>query len=157
MTLPQESREQAQELYVVDGLTFEQVAAATGVAASTLKRWSDEGGWQEKKRALWEKLRQREAKRLELEMALVDKALETLDPQHVYAFDRLHKYSAKQQKGPEIAAPDIDRPKIFMEDLEFIAGTLKEADPEGLKVLARNFDLLVEQFKRQETGKGVPS
>jgi hypothetical protein len=37
-----ETREQAKELYVVDGLTFDQVAEATGVSVSQLKRWSAE-------------------------------------------------------------------------------------------------------------------
>ena len=37
-----EVRERAKELYVVDGLTFDQVAAATCVSASQLKRWSGE-------------------------------------------------------------------------------------------------------------------
>jgi len=37
-----EVRERAKELYVVDGLTFDQVAGATGVSVSQLKRWSAE-------------------------------------------------------------------------------------------------------------------
>jgi transposase-like protein len=41
-----EIRERAKELYVVDGLTFDQVAADTGVSVSQLKRWSgDEEEW----------------------------------------------------------------------------------------------------------------
>lgn len=43
-----EVRERAKELYVVDGLTFEQVAADTGVSVSQLKRWSaEEKEWAE--------------------------------------------------------------------------------------------------------------
>ena len=37
-----EVRERAKELYVVDGLTFLQVAQETGVSESQLKRWSAE-------------------------------------------------------------------------------------------------------------------
>lgn len=37
-----EVRERAKELYVVDGLTFDQVADTTGVSVSQLKRWSGE-------------------------------------------------------------------------------------------------------------------
>jgi len=44
-----EVRERAKELYVVDGLTFEQVAADTGVSVTQLKRWSaEEKEWAEK-------------------------------------------------------------------------------------------------------------
>lgn len=44
---------------------------------------------------------------------------------------------------------DIDRPAIFLSTLEWIAKKLQETDPEGLKVLARNFDTLVIQFKSE--------
>jgi len=43
-----EVRERAKELYVVDGLTFDQAAAETGVSVSQLKRWSaEEKEWEE--------------------------------------------------------------------------------------------------------------
>ncbi|SPD73803.1 hypothetical protein PITCH_A1980006 [uncultured Desulfobacterium sp.] len=42
---------------------------------------------------------------------------------------------------------DFDRPKIFLEDMQFIAGVLQEIDPEGLKVFSRNFDQIVKRFK----------
>ncbi|MCL4500448.1 MAG: DUF1804 family protein [Deltaproteobacteria bacterium] len=43
-----EVRERAKELYVVDGCTFDQVGAATGVSLSQLKRWSsEEKEWEE--------------------------------------------------------------------------------------------------------------
>ncbi|CAK7024723.1 MAG: hypothetical protein DELT_02533 [Desulfovibrio sp.] len=40
---------QAQSMYCVDRLSFEAVARETGVAASTLKRWSEKYGWREKR------------------------------------------------------------------------------------------------------------
>jgi transposase-like protein len=47
-----EVRERAKELYVVDGLTFDQVAEATGVSVSQLKRWSaEEKEWESKRLA----------------------------------------------------------------------------------------------------------
>jgi hypothetical protein len=49
-----EVREHAKELYLVDGLTFEQVAEATGVSLSQLKRWSaEEKEWEEGKGQDW--------------------------------------------------------------------------------------------------------
>jgi hypothetical protein len=44
---------------------------------------------------------------------------------------------------------DVDRPALFLEYIEWIAIKLKEMDPEGLKVLARNFDMLLIQFKTE--------
>lgn len=40
---------QAQEMYCVDRLSFDAVAEKMGVAASTLKRWSEKYGWREKR------------------------------------------------------------------------------------------------------------
>lgn len=40
---------QAQSLYCVDRLSFDAVAREIGVAASTLKRWSNKYGWREKR------------------------------------------------------------------------------------------------------------
>ena len=40
---------QAQELYCSDRLPFTRVAAITGVADSTLRRWADIHGWREKR------------------------------------------------------------------------------------------------------------
>jgi len=45
--------------------------------------------------------------------------------------------------------PAYDKPKVFLDNLEFIARQLQSTDPEGLKVLARNFDLLVMSFKAE--------
>lgn len=45
-----EMRQQAHDLYVMGGLTFEQVAQVTGVSVSQLKRWSaEELDWAERR------------------------------------------------------------------------------------------------------------
>jgi len=70
-----------------------------------------------------------------------------IDPQATYAYNSLAKTIADIKircRGPEIK---MDRPALFMESMEFIAGFLKEKDPEGLKILARNFDGIVDAFK----------
>ena len=45
---------------------------------------------------------------------------------------------------------DADKPKAFLESLQFIAESLKEIDPEGLKVLAGNFDAITARFKASQ-------
>ena len=44
--------EACEELYILDGLTFEQVAEKSGVAVATLKRWSSESApnWPERRK-----------------------------------------------------------------------------------------------------------
>ena len=57
-----------------------------------------------------------------------------------------------EENSPSQGA-DLDRPAIFLETLEWIALKLKETDPEGLKVLAKNFDTLVIQFKAEHANE----
>lgn len=42
--------EQAEVAYCIERRSFSEISLMTGIAASTLKRWSSLYGWQEKKR-----------------------------------------------------------------------------------------------------------
>lgn len=145
-----EIRERAEELYVVDGKTYDEVASATGVSFSQVQRWAADDAWQDKRRELRQALGEIKRNTVLLRKKLISEALEKLDPQIVYAVTRLETQATRTERRPEEAAPDIDRPRLFLENLEFIAGVLKETDPEGLKILARNFELLVSRFKEAE-------
>lgn len=70
-----------------------------------------------------------------------------IDNQAVYAYSNLLKKIVDIRPRDDGSAIDIDRPKLFLEDMEFIARTLKEIDPEGLKVLGRSIDIIVARFK----------
>ncbi|RJR32450.1 MAG: hypothetical protein C4567_18695 [Deltaproteobacteria bacterium] len=165
---PLSIRFRAEELYVEAGLNFEEVSRATrplvkelcgedkGVSVSQLKRWSAEDkekegkSWPEKQDERQAALRQIEREKLLLMRDLLDAARSTLDPQKIYAFTRLDKKAATGSRRPEEApAPDIDRPALFLEDLEFIVRVLKEIDPEGLKVIHRNIDQIVARGKAE--------
>jgi len=139
-------RERAEELYIVDGLTFDQVSRETGVSVTQLKNWSGAEGWREKREEYRVSRRSIRSTVTKLRKQLATDALSTSDPQKVFAFIRLEALASRQDKKGE-DAPKIDRPALFLEDIEFIAGILKDRDPEGLKILANNFDVLIEQFK----------
>ena len=47
-----DTRWRAMELYCADRLTFAQVAEATGIADSTLRRWADAYQWRERREEL---------------------------------------------------------------------------------------------------------
>ena len=147
MTISHAEREEARELYVIDGLTFEQVAGATGIAASTLQSWSNEEGWPEGRREYRESLREIRRNTVALRKKLIAEALESCDPQKVYAAVRLENVAARTAPKQQGVEPDIDRPRVFMEDMEFVAEVLKEIDPEGLKIFARHFETIIQRFK----------
>jgi hypothetical protein len=142
-----EIRERAEELYIVDARTFEQVAAETGVSVSQLKNWSADGGWRQKReeyRAARQSIR---STMMNLRQKMASEAAASADPQKVFAFIRLEALADKKERKTDTAAAKIDKPALFMESVEFIASYLKDTDPEGLKILARNFDGLIESFK----------
>lgn len=159
----------ARELYTVDALTFEAVAAELAEffpsetpSLTQIKRWAKEEDWRDRRSQL-------RRGRMELEDGSIDakrrllnlcrgklKSLEEndqeIDSQTMFGLVRVvnvvsPKESAK--KFDEVQAPEIDRPALFLEDMQFIASILKEVDPEGLKVFGRSFDLIVSRFKRQ--------
>lgn len=84
-----ETREQAEELYIIDGLTYEQVAQRSSVSLSQLKRWGGESGWVERRK----EYRQAQSTiRHGVTMAkakAVNALLTTMDPQTAYAFASL--------------------------------------------------------------------
>jgi hypothetical protein len=75
-------------------------------------------------------------------------AVGTIDNQAVYGYNAILKTIVDIRPRGD-AAVEIDRPKIFLENLEWIARALQETDPEGLKILARNFDQLTVKFKAE--------
>jgi transposase-like protein len=102
-----EVREQAAELYVTGGLTYEQVSKETGVPVQTLKRWASEENWTEQKREFRKALSDIRRKTVLLQRQLIQKALETLDPQAVYAVARLIQATrGKLPEGPDAAAKE---------------------------------------------------
>ena len=156
--IPWDIREHAEELYIVDRLTFEQVAQQTDVSATQLKNWAAAGEWREKREEYRASLQEIKSNTIKLRRALIAKAVKSLDPQDIYAAVRLENAATKQAKKDGVA-PDIDRPRIFLENMEFVADVLKEIDPEGLKILARNFETILIRFKDHEESrlKAIPT
>ena len=83
--------EQAEELYIIDGLTFDQVAERTGVSVSQLKRWSADATptWPERRREY--RTAQVSVRRgvMLAKARLIESVIESEDPQKAYAFGAL--------------------------------------------------------------------
>ena len=144
----------AEDMYVEQRMTYQAIADRLEVAVNTVKRWGQDGAWKEKRKDYLEKRRALKQKLANLRDAMIDQAAESQDPQQAFAALRILKMEMEQERKTETKTPDIDRPKIFMEDLEFIAETLKEIDPAALKVFAKNFETIVEQFKKKHEKSG---
>ena len=143
-----EIRFQAEEMFVEQRLTHEEISDRLDIGLSTVKRWSVDGNWKTLREEYFERRRMLKSNLAKLRENMMERAASNLDPQDVYAVIRLEKLAREREsKGQESSAPDADLPKIFLENMEFVAGVLKDIDPEGLRVLARNFDVIVNRFK----------
>jgi hypothetical protein len=84
-------REQAEELYIIDGLTYEQVAERTGVSLTQLKRWGtdSEPGWADRRREYRQAQTTVRRGVMLAKAKAVNSLLEVMDPQTAYAFSSL--------------------------------------------------------------------
>jgi len=102
--------ERAEELYCVDGHTYEAVATLTGVAASTLKRWSDRYGWQQKKDDIRQAMSSIRTNTIKLRARLLENCLETLKSQDAFAVSAIESLALKvadgARKGSTAPAPE---------------------------------------------------
>ncbi len=91
--------DEAEDLYVVDGLTLEAIAARLPVSVTTLSRWKQDGEWDGRRRDLAQSLAEIKKDTLLLRQKLIKKALEKLDPQVIYALARLETALGKAKEG----------------------------------------------------------
>lgn len=160
--IPWELREQAEELYIAEGRTYEDVARATGIAVQTLKKWGAAEGWPDKRREYRETLGEIKRNTVLLRKRLLAKALKTLNPQDVFAISSLESAAAKA-KGSDPAPPvRIERPIATARDA---VAALEEAierhvnrlltQPDGmtpavLRDLRKSFELIDEMKRRYQ-------
>lgn len=96
-----EIREAAYELFVIDGRTYDQVAQAVGVSVPQLKRWGSDEGWMDARREYREELASIKRNTVKLRAKLLKAALESADPQSVYAFAAIEKAAAAGKKSAD--------------------------------------------------------
>ena len=84
MTIPDEARNWARELYVIDGLSLEQTARETDIPIGTVKRWSSDDGWFEEKQQYRRQLAAIDQDTVRLKKLMTERAIQTLDPQVIH-------------------------------------------------------------------------
>jgi hypothetical protein len=168
MAIGNELRETAYTLWRDNGRNLAKVERLlksehrTPVSRVTLTAWRDEYGWEER-------AAQAEAQADLLRIATnlgtllndlvirkqgYDDYFKTLqtnakpDNQATYAYAGLLKRIAEMQ-AMQTAAVGFDRPKFFLENLQWLIGWFKQNDPEGLKMLARNLDAMTLAYKAE--------
>lgn len=155
----------AKDLYA-QGNTLQEISDQLDVSVTTLSIWKKESKVPSAELDDWDLARQGHRDFIEQLREMFKEQLEylrELKPRDRTPadYDALSKAAAIVRKWDDIeraeqakngageAVVEIDRPKLFLETMEWLALKLKDMDPEGLKVLARNFDALIIQFKSE--------
>jgi transposase-like protein len=114
--IPWETRIDAEDMYITGGMTYEQVAEATGVAVSTIKRWGSDDDWTGRKREYREAQTAIKQKTMQLRLGLIKTAMEEHDPMQVFAAAKFEELELKKEAlRPSEAQARPDAPKISVE------------------------------------------
>lgn len=167
MAIDTELKELAYQLWRDNGRNLAKVERLlrveykTPVSRPTLTAWRDQHGWVERAAQVEAQAQLlKDATSIETLLADLitrkqgyDRYFETLplgkiDNQATYAYAGLLKRIAEMQ-SMQNAVIGFDRPRFFLENMQWLIGWLKGNDPAGLDVLARNIDQLTLAYKTE--------
>lgn len=146
----------AMRLYA-DGKNLTEIGQELDVSVTSLSKWKCESKRPDQKADDWDLARARKRTYAHRLRALFEREMEFVENQDAGSLggqsaDLLSKLGSLVSRFEDLersGRTDVDRPAIFLQDLEWLAGKLKEIDPQGLAVLARNFDELIFAFKAE--------
>ena len=152
----------AMRMYV-EGSSLTEVEAVLGVSRQTLATWKADTQKPSEDLDEWDKAKKIKTDNIFRLRALWERELKALEESkpgslNNVSMDALTKLGTLIQRWEQMeeaarqrqtAGSTYDKPAVFMETLEWLALQLKDTDPEGLKVLARNFDHLIIRFKAE--------
>jgi transposase len=144
----------ARQMYV-DGQSLDQISTTLDVSRQTLSDWKSRTKRAGEALDEWDKAREMKSSNVQRLRALFDRELTALENSRAgemsaVSLDAITKLGTLVQRWESTEkSPTYDRPRVFLENLQFIAGWMRENEPEGLKVLAESFDALTLAFKAE--------
>lgn len=143
-------------MYTADGLSLTAIEEALGVSRQTLSGWKGDTRKPGEDKDEWDKAREQKRGNAQRLLALFDRELRAIEDApagtiSAVSLDAITKLGTLVQRWETVEASGsaVDRPRLFLENLQWLASWLRENDPEGLKVLAVNFDALTMAFKTE--------
>jgi hypothetical protein len=144
----------------IDGKSLTDIEAALDVSRQTLAAWKGSTKKPSEEFDEWDKARARKASfGLRME-ALLERELTFAEDKQPGAIDggtldNLSKLGALVVKFRSTDnGATYDKAKVFLENLQWIVAWVRGNDPEGLKVLAADFDAMTMQFKTEQLSNG---
>lgn len=140
-----EARQKARDLFVESGLSYKDLARETGISKNNLKKWGSEEGWTKQRDEYQKEFASFHAKIGKLKLQLVTQAIETSDPQKIYALSNLMR-AGNLSNGPGA----VDRPALFIEWMGQLMEHIKAKDPDALRHLEPHIRSFAEEIKTGE-------
>jgi hypothetical protein len=146
----------ARQMYI-DGKSLTAIEAMLSVSRQTLTTWKGQTKKPSEEFDEWDKARARKASfGLRME-SLLERELTFAEERQPGAIDggsldNLAKLGSLVVKfrATENTGAGYDKAKVFLENLQWIVVWLQENDPEGLKILAADFDAMTMKFKMEQ-------
>lgn len=122
-------QDRAEELYVLSGLTHEDVAADLEVSVRTIANWAADGQWTQKRKEFRSASADIKRYATLTRLNLIKKAMHSTDPQAVYAFAALERATraGASSDAPVIDAPDAEIPVREIRTSEEAVEALQDA------------------------------
>ena len=136
-----------------DGKSLTEISETLGVSRQTLGQWKADTKRPGDEKDEWDKAREVKRSYAQRLRALLDRELLAIEeslPGAVSSasLDAITKLGTLVQRWEAAeTTPQYDRPKVFLENLQWIVSWLREKNPEGLKALADSFDAMTMDFK----------
>lgn len=99
MAIDQEIRQRAEELFIIDGLTIQEVAGQLGISERTIANWSSDGEWVARRREYQNAARDIKYYGKMTRLKLIKDAMTSLDPQKIYAFATLERTMVEPERA----------------------------------------------------------
>ena len=141
----------------IDGKSLTAIETEFGVSRQTLSVWKGQTKKPSEDLDEWDKARARKANfGLRME-ALLERELTYAEERQPGAIegaslDNLSKLGSlvvKFRAQESNNGVGYDKAKVFLENIQWIVAWLQENDPEGLKILATDFDAMTMKFKAE--------
>ncbi len=115
----------AEELYCVDGISPNDIAAQLGVSRRAVFSWARKNGWGAKREEILQAKLNIRINTILLRAKMLEKAMESLDPKDALAVVALEKMAAKDEREPAETRPVPEKRLKPRSDKERVE-TLKE-------------------------------
>jgi len=126
-----EDKARARQLFVEDGVTFDEVGEETGVSVSQLKKWGGEGKWVEAQKEFERQYLQLTTDVHKLKLNTVQRALKSGHSQDIFAATRLLQVMPTGRK----ARRETDEAGRFIKWMSGLIDYLKQRDADALRHL----------------------